>query len=280
MTDERALVLGGGGVAGIAWTTGVLAGLADAGCDVTDADVVIGSSAGATVAAQATSGIPLGELLRRQVDPAAQNKELVPSGDSGTKVLETMFGLAQEIEDRAELRRRIGELALAAETVPEAERRKVIEDRLPVHEWPDRRLVITAVAALSGTPSVFDRESGVQLVDAVTASCAVPGVWPPVTIGETRFVDGSVRSISNADLASGNARVVVIAPVADPGLGAEVAQLVEEGSRVEVVTPDEASVAAFGPDPLDPTTRTPAAKAGYAQGREAAAVVAAVWRSS
>ncbi|MGI5163131.1 patatin-like phospholipase family protein [Spirillospora sp. CA-253888] len=280
MTDERALVLGGGGVAGIAWTTGVLAGLADAGSDVTDADVVIGSSAGATVAAQATSGVPLGELLRRQVDPDAQNRELVPSDSSGTKVLETMFGLAQETEDRAELRRRIGELALGADTVSEEERRKVIEERLPVHQWPDRRLVITAVAALAGTPAVFDRESGVQLVDAVAASCAVPGVWPPVTIGETRFIDGSVRSISNADLASGNARVVVIAPVADPGLGTEVAQLVEEGSLVQVVTPDEASVAAFGADPLDPSTRTPAAKAGYAQGRGAAAAVGAVWRSA
>ncbi|MFC9975321.1 patatin-like phospholipase family protein [Spirillospora sp. NPDC127200] len=280
MTDERALVLGGGGVAGIAWTTGVLAGLADSGSDVMDADVVIGTSAGATVAAQATSGVPLGELLRRQIDPDAQTWELVPTGSSGAEVLETMFGLAQETEDRAELRRRIGELALGAETVSEEERRKVIEERLPVHEWPDRRLVITAVAALAGTPSVFDRESGVRLVDAVAASCAVPGVWPPVTIGETRFIDGGVRSVSNADLASGNARVVVIAPVADPGLGAEVAQLVEEGSKVEVITPDEASVAAFGADPLDPSTRTPAAKAGYAQGREAAAAIGAVWRSS
>ncbi len=72
---------------------------------------------------------------------------------------------------------------------------------------------------------------GTGVVDAVGANCAVPGVWPPVTIGDRRFMDGGVRSVANADLAAGYERVVIVAPVAqgtgplmpspgDPGVAA------------------------------------------------------------
>ncbi|MQY06091.1 patatin-like phospholipase family protein [Actinomadura macrotermitis] len=260
-----ALVLGSGGVAGIAWTTGVLAGLADQGVDVTGADVLIGTSAGSTVAAQVASGLPIEELYRRQADPAAQNRELVPAA-SVAELMATLLKLVERYPDRAELRRKVGELALAADTVPEAERRAVIEGRLPVHEWPDRDLRIVAVETVTGDPVVFDRHSGVPLVDAVAASCAVPGIWPPVTIRDARYMDGGIRSVGNADLAAGADRVLVIAPMADPTLERDVAGLPD----AQVVKPDRASVAAFGADPLDSSTRTPAAEAGRAQGRAAA----------
>ncbi|SUA47100.1 Uncharacterised protein [Nocardia africana] len=81
MSDERALVIGGGGVAGIAWANGVIAGLADAGIDLTAADVYIGTSAGANVAAQLTSGLTPEELFRRQIDPSLQSAEIVPEGN-------------------------------------------------------------------------------------------------------------------------------------------------------------------------------------------------------
>ena len=279
MTLQRALVLGGGGVAGIAWETGVLAGLADAGVDAAAADYVLGTSAGSAVAAQLGSGLSWAELFRRQADPAAQNEELgLGEGVSVTELRDTWLRLAEETPDADELRRRKCALALEVETVPESARRAVIAGRLPDHAWPERGLGIVVVDAHTGEPRVFDRNSGVALVDAVAASCAVPGVWPPVTIGGSRFVDGGIRSGSNADLVAGHDRVLVIVPWPDPSLPEEVAVLREHG-QVEVITADEASLAAIGDDPLDPATRTPAAKAGYAQGRQAAAAAAGGWNA-
>lgn len=264
-----ALVLGGGGVAGISWTTGVLAGLAEAGVDVTGADLLLGTSAGSAVAAQIGSGRPLEELYARQADPALQNAEIRPAGQSMTELMETWTRMAEEFTDPAARRRRAGELARAARTVPEAERRAVIEDRLPSRSWPDRELRITVVDAVTGEPCVFDRNSGVGLVDAVAASCAVPMVWPTVPIDGVPYMDGGMRSSVNADLADGHDPIVIVAPIADPDLDRDVRAL-SRASHVVLITPDEASLAAIGADPLDPDTRTPAAKAGRAQGtREA-----------
>ncbi|WP_329520941.1 patatin-like phospholipase family protein [Spirillospora sp. NBC_01491] len=146
-----------------------------------------------------------------------------------------------------------------------------------MHAWPDRRLLIVGVNAETGEPRVFDRESGVPLVDVVSASCAVPGIWPPVSIDGVRYVDGGVRTSTNLDLAAGCARVLVLAPMVDPGLEEDVARLASAGGRVEVITPDEASLSAFGDDPLAPSTRTPSAVAGRAQGLRAADRVAELW---
>ncbi|KJY23758.1 patatin, partial [Streptomyces sp. NRRL S-444] len=179
-------------------------------------------------------------------------------------------------------RKRVGALALAADTGGEAERRKVLEARLVSHEWPERRLVVTAVDALTGDLAAFDRESGAGLVDAVSASCAVPGVWPPVTVGGRRFIDGGVRSATNADLASGCARVVILAPLAlgsglVPSPAAQAARLREAGARVLLITPSAQARKAFGRNVLDPARRAPAAQAGLAQAAEHAAEAAAVW---
>lgn len=265
-------MLGGGGLAGIAWETGILAGLADEGLDVTGAELTIGTSAGSTVAAQVGSGLPLEELLRRQVDPSARSRELAPTGASGPEFLDTLARLMAETTDPPELRRRVGALALAADTVPEPVRRAVIAHRLPSTAWPDRALLIVAVDAATGEPRIFAQDSGVNLVDAVAASCAIPCVWPPVTIGGSRYMDGGVRSMANVDLATGCDRALVIAPITDDALWEPV-----DGCRVEIITPDEQTLAAFGPDPLDPATRTPAAQAGRAQGRRCAEQVATFW---
>ena len=99
----------------------------------------------------------------------------------------------------------------------------------------------------------------------------------PVTIGGVRYVDGGVRSLNNLDLAAGYERVLLIAPMDDPGLAADIGTVEREGGRVEVIAPDEASRAAAGADPLDPSTRTPSANAGLAQGRKAAARIASLW---
>ncbi|WAL69144.1 patatin-like phospholipase family protein [Amycolatopsis cynarae] len=276
---RRGVVLGGGGVAGIAWETGILLGLAEAGVSLLAAEKFVGTSAGATVAAQITGPLSLSELYRRQIDPALQVPELPAALDP--EAVMALWGQAYEAAEGPEdLRRRLGAMALAAPTVPEAERRAVIEARLPGHEWPERDLEIVAVDAHSGETRVFDRRSGVNLVDAVAASCAVPGTWPPHTVGDRRYVDGGVRSAENADLAAGCDRVVVFQVMELPGstdLDEQVALLRERGSRVLVVRPDEASREAIGPNLLDPAVRAASAGAGYEQGRREAAALAEFW---
>jgi NTE family protein len=273
MSEGQALVLGGGGVAGIAWLTGLLAGLADAGQDVTGADLLVGTSAGAAVAAQVGSGLPLDVLFARQVDPALQAREISVEVNM-TEVAAEFAALLAGATSPQDVQRRVGAYALAADTVPEAERLAAVSSRLPSPRWPQRRLLLVAVDAETGETRVFDRQSGVDLVDAVAASCAVPGIWPPVTIGGRRYVDGGIRSSDNADLASGHARIVVLSPLGPDSpfptprpLRTVVAQLRSEGSQVTVIAPDEASVDAIGANPLNPATRIPAAEAGRAQGR-------------
>lgn len=269
------MVLAGGGLTGIAWELGVLLGLADEGVDLLGAaDVVIGTSAGSAVAAQALSGAPLADLFGRQL--AADHRELKPTLDF-EKLVRIFTDLGQADRRDPALLRRVGEIALSASTVTEAERRAVIEWRLPVHEWPPSpRLLITAVDVATGELRVFDGDDGVGLVDAVAASCAVPGVWPPVTIGDRRYMDGGVRSTANADLAAGAESVVVLAPLAGPTLAeldAEVAELVRQGARVVTVSADDDAAAAMGPNPLEPSRRPQAADAGRRQGAAAAGAV-------
>src|ERR1700722_9706573 len=122
MTAGRALVLGGGGLAGIGWITGMLHGMAAAGLDVTDAGLMVGTSAGSTVAAQVGSGVPLGTWFQAQVDPQLQSEELRAPGMTIEEVWETRARLTAEVDDPGERRRRIAELALATETVSEATR--------------------------------------------------------------------------------------------------------------------------------------------------------------
>jgi NTE family protein len=270
---SEALVLGGGGVAGIAWVTGLLAGLADAGQDVTRADLIVGTSAGATVAAQLGSGLDLDQLYARQTDPELQAAEIMVDLDLESFAARLM-GVLENATTVAQTRRAVGAWALSATTVSEPRRRAVIESRLPSHDWPARPVKIVAVDAESGEPRVFDNESGVSLVDAVAASCAVPGVWPPATVGGRRYVDGGVRSNTNVDYAAGAARVLVIMPMGGPEMfptdkpfSQAVEKLRADGAQVAVVEPDEASRAAIGTNPLDPATRGPAAEAGRAQGR-------------
>ncbi|MCZ2857773.1 patatin-like phospholipase family protein [Blastococcus sp. VKM Ac-2987] len=281
MSDQRtALVLGGGGITGIAWEIGVLAGLAEAGVDLTGADLVVGTSAGSVVGAQLTSGASLEEMYARQLEPPT--RERVARMTRGNLARYAWAMLVSRGRD-VEFRRRVGALALAAEkaglTPTEQERLDVIGSRLVSREWPDRPLTVTAVDAATGEFRPFDRESGVPLLQAVAASCAVPGVYPPVTIDGRRYVDGGMRSAANADLAQGYDRLVVLAPIAR-GVGplASVdAQVTGMLARVAVVAPDEGSRAAIGRNVLDPAAREPSARAGRAQAATVAARVAEVW---
>ncbi|MGD0391597.1 MAG: patatin-like phospholipase family protein [Acidimicrobiales bacterium] len=303
VVHDVALVLGGGGAAGNAWEIGVIAGLAEAGLDMTEAaDLVIGTSAGATAAAQVCSGIPAAELLASvlspPVQPVGQNREKPPSLPMAT-VFERMRAIGAAATSAADLRRAMGAFGLESDSTlgPGAgQRRAMVAARLPRPDWPDRPMVVVAVDAQTGELAAFDRDSGVDLVDAVTASCALPGLVPTHSINGARYIDGGVRSTENADLASGYANVVVLSPLggrsrtpperdADPArqfeglrrppewgvdLTSEVEALRKQGSRVEVITPDADSRAAMGTNQMDPATRIPAARAGFAQGKQEA----------
>lgn len=268
---DTVLVLGGGGLSGIAWMTGLMTGLSGHGVDLTQAERVIGTSAGAAAGAQIGSGVALAELFARQTEPAKQVAEIAPD-PSQLAELFRQFAELGAIRDPLERNRRIGRMALEAKTVSEAARRAVIAARLPSHEWPARPLALTAIDAESGEFRVFDADAGVPLVDAVAASCAVPGVWPPVSIGGRRYVDGGMRSAENADLAAGASAVLVLSPMGRAGLAGgaptlprEIARLEEAGARVHVIEPDEASRAAMGANALDPAIRAPTAEAGRQQ---------------
>jgi NTE family protein len=284
VTARRALVLAGGGIAGIAWETGILRGIADespaAARLLLDSDVLVGTSAGSAVAAQLGSGRPLEALFDRQV---AESSAEIDSGvdiDDITEVFLT--ALAQPYDDTVDRTRqqmqRIGAVALATQTVPEPVRRRVIAQRLPSHDWPDRALRLTAIDVVTGELVVFDRESGVGLVDAVAASCAVPGAWPPVTIGGRRYMDGGVGSSVNLPVAGDcDAAVVLVPSGADtpaPFGDGPAAEMAAFPGATFAVFADADSLAAFGPNPLDPRCRIDSAVAGRAQGRREARAVA------
>jgi NTE family protein len=274
---SRALVLGGGGVTGVAWETGLLWGLYEAGLDLTQADVFIGTSAGSMVAAQLTSGRALAELFATQM---AEGSGEIAARMSPAALLWFLLAMAWP-GDRQRARARLGRAALRTKTVPEAERRAVIARRLPLDHWPQQRLLITAVNAETGAVVVFNRDSGVPLIDAVAASCAVPLVWPPVTIKGQRYIDGGVRSVANVDLAQGWERVVVLAPTTAALRRADrpAAQLAALGSGIHavIVSPNAAARAAIGANVLDPAHRAPSAEAGRAQAVDEADRVRAVW---
>lgn len=286
--SARALVLGGGGSTGNAWLIGVLAGLAGAGVDVTRADVVVGTSAGATAAAQLTAAAP-GELLDRalRVGP-------VPARAVSTRPvvgqLERTGRIIAAAADAADMRRRIGAAALEREPVPDEARlvgwRATVASRLTGAAWPsDSTLRITAVDAETGEPEVFDRGSGVDLIDAVAASCSSGGAY---RIGARRLIDGGYRRNENADLAAGCGRVLVLSPFggrsrhpAEWGmdLATQVAELRAGGSAVEVMMPDPDAEQLFGTGAMDLALRPVAARAGADHGAALAARIAAFWHA-
>ena len=293
---ERALVLGGGGSAGNAWLIGVIAGLFDAGLDVTKADLIIGTSAGSTAAVQITSVTPtelLADLLsaapQPRTGPVGADRGRVPNRPAADH-MERTSGIIGAAEDAADMRRRMGAAALETDAASgssgQTQRRATVAARLPSQHWPQQPMLIVAVDAHTGEPVVFDRHSGVELADAVTASCAGPGA-PPHSIGDSRYIDGGYRSNENADLAAGYGRVLVLSPLGGRTrtplewgmhLAAQAGELRARGSRVETIFPDSYSRDAFGTNLMDPSTRPPAARAGYNQGRALAAQLTEFWR--
>lgn len=283
------LVCGGGGVWGVAWMTGLANGLASAGVDLRDAATFIGTSAGSVVSTQLARGLDLERLFARQTNPAQQPREPVPDASNMSRLMELIRG---RWHDERQRRTAMCKAALEASTIGVAERRVNIKERLGLQDeaWPSRPLYITAIDAETMELTVFDGGSGVSVIDAVAASCAVPGVWPPASINGRRYIDGGVSGTSdNALLAAGARRVLILSPAGNSDgsafggasrLAEEVARLEESGATVVAITPDEQSLNARVFGVLDPASRKPAAVAGKAQARAEVAALAHLWARS
>jgi len=281
--NNAAIVLGGGGVTGIAWLVGVLAGLQRSGIELTRCSEFIGTSAGSVVSAELASGLAIDTLLDQQFNEVSQELARPYSQKEADEKNQILLQKVQGDLTRA--RQRIGAFALRSPTPTLDERRAIIQARLSSHRWPEKALRVVAVDTVSAREVQLERGGPLDLVDAVMASCAVPGVWPPVPMGERTLMDGGIRSMTNADLAVRNRHVLILAPLGysdgnpiSGHLRAEIDRLVSAGAEVDTIVPNQESSAAIGDNVLDPSRRHLSAQAGLQQGLSQAATLDAYWR--
>jgi NTE family protein len=264
---RSAVVLGPGGPVGTAWLAGLAAGLRRERVDLGAADLIVGTSAGAIVAAILATGEDLDRLA---VLPAPSD----PEGGVRTdpeRLAEVFATLGDTGLERAEALRRIGRLAVTASTGGEEAAIARMRFLVGGVEWPDRPLLIPSVDAATGEAVVWDRHGAASLPEAVAASIAFPATAPPITIGGRRYIDGALRSGTNIDLA-GDAGVVIVAePMAHMSGGV----VAGEGALVRLV-PDAEAIEAFGPDITDRATWAPAYQAGVRQAPGAAERIGAL----
>lgn len=291
--NERALVLGGGGGSGNAWLIGVIAGLFDEGLDVREADLVVGTSAGSTAAAQIMGASPR-QLFADIMSIAPPQRAVRTGSDSPSRPspadhMSRTGLIISDADGPEDMRRAMGAALLDVDEGSDGARSRqwqaTVASRLPRREWPACRLLITAVDARSGEPVVFDRDSGVDLIDAVAASTAGGFAY---TIGDKQYIDGGYRTDVNADLAAGYGRVLIIPPLGHKTrkppewglhLEAQVEELQAGGSNVECVCPDGESEQAIGigMDLMDLARRRPSAEAGFSQGKALAERLGKFW---
>ncbi|WP_433684068.1 patatin-like phospholipase family protein [Nocardia sp. CA-119907] len=272
---SRALVLGAGGVVGTAWMAGLAAGLRQHGIALAAADLIVGTSAGAIVGAVLASGRDPGELAAPR-HPAPSDPQLPPPDP---RALGRVFAVLGDSETAPELRRRrVGEIAREMSAEHDAVHVERMRTLIGTAQWPDRLLVV-AVDASAGQRRVFDQRDAVALPDAVVASRAMPGVYPPMTIGDRRFMDGGMYSATNADLAAGAELLVTIHPLAHlfstTALDAEL-RSARPGESL-AITPDQRSIDAFGSDLHDRAHWIPSFRAGFAQAEAEATRLQRIW---
>jgi NTE family protein len=284
-------VLGGGGPVGIAWESGLLAGLAENGVDLSSADFVVGTSAGSVVGAQLALGRSPAQIAAPDLAGAVPARPASGPPPDLTTLITKMLEGASGKRPAEEVRAEIGAWALNSPAMSEEDFIARFAPSLGGDfdgPWPAKAYACTAVDAADGSFMVWNKDAEIGLVRAVASSCAVPGIYPPISFRGRRYIDGGMRSATNADLAKGYEIVIVVAVTirAMPSFIADVFRrrfegelqvLGDGGSRVEVIVPDEESSAAFGMNLMDASRRQPSAQAGLRQGRVEAARIVEIW---
>lgn len=283
---KTALVLGAGGTVGLAYHAGVLRALAESGeLDLGSVDLVVGTSAGSVMAAYLRSGRTPEDLW--EVVSAATDQPPAPDTSVAGAELPDLFVAA--FKGPLDLTRRgLGSAFVLGRSVVRAPLpvmpailqktfpaglfemiggRRRFETELP-RDWPPRATWLCAVDIVSGRRMVLGRrpEGRLSLVEAVMASCAIPGAYPPVRYGRRVLIDGGAHSTTNLDLAveAGADLAVVVAPMAyDPGdppgcsgrlvrripsrsLDSELARADRSGTRVFAIAPGAFEVGLHG----------------------------------
>lgn len=295
----RALVLGGGGPVGVAWEVGLAAGLEQEGVRLSDADLFVGTSAGSIVGAMLALGRPSVDLLATQ---HAISNESAPRGatngayDLGP-LIQQFIKLYTSDAPPQQLRAEIGRFALDAKVAMTEEEWLATfqnSDVIAAGEWPAKPYICTAVDAESGEFVTWSKDRSVQLARAIASSCCVPGIFPPVTINGRRYIDGGMKSATNAELAAGHDRVLVVSVTAGMERAAttfpamaerakkrmdeELSAITSKGGQVKIVIPDEESQAVFGTNLMDFSRRGEIADAGLRQGKLEAANLHDFWK--
>jgi NTE family protein len=274
----RALVLGGGGITGIGWEVGVLAGLLDEGVDLRNADTVFGTSAGSFVGANFSSGADWNEIFAAQAR-AADHEPVMRTDPAVFQAWQEAFrgglGNARRVGAAfGEISRRFPS-SIAAEVRMDAVRSRLRSDR-----WPET-MRVTITDAVTGELTLLGPGDGVSIETATAASGAVPGIWPSVVIQGREYVDAGMVSPANASLAAGHDVVVVLAPMPAGYAGISSAQddvnRLNETATAVLASPDDQSREAIGSNPYDPTRASAAAAAGRRQGRSLADRLGGLW---
>lgn len=279
------MVLAGGGYVASSWEIGLLTGMADAGLDLRNADLFVGTSAGARVALDLLSGKPPADLYQGRAAAAGGPPAGSPPVVDWARIRAGVENAKQAGGGPAEILRRYGALALTAVPGGRADRREAVAAQLPLQTWPSQRVLIVAVNAETGERRAFDSQSGIDLVDAVIATTASFGASPLLLDGH-HYIDGGYYSGGNADLAVGSERVLILSLRTPPQamrlvpLGAAVEALRATGSQVEVIHPDEDTMAALASTggQMNPASGRPAAIAGRLQGQRSAERIAPFWQ--
>jgi NTE family protein len=289
----RALVLGGGGPVGVGWESGLAVGLAREGVVLGEADLIVGTSAGSIVGSRLALQMDLADLVSavgRPLPLPAGTGAPEPTGDLMTVWADTAArGLTPE-----QVRVELGKLSLSAPAGPETDFVTAeVFAQLDGCPWP-ASFRCTAIDTLTGALQVWDESAGVPLPLGVASSCSVPGVFPPVTIGTARYMDGGMRTPLNADLAAGHDAVIAVSctPLALPEgismpvfedlfrqVNAELAAVRDSGATLEVIAPSQEflEVSGWGANLMDPSRVEPAYQAGLRQAAVEAARLRSMW---
>lgn len=234
---KTGLVLGGGGLVGLAYHAGALKALDEAGVDLAGADVIVGTSAGAIMGSYLAAGWSPGDFydyangrhpraVARAEDQRREARNVfTPLWDTPFERVARSIGSTFAVVAARGYWNRVARNRIPNDRLRRmfpaglystAETRLRLEEDLP-HEWPRDGLYICGADLYTGRRVAFGHPDAPEapLPDAVLASTAIPGVFPPVRIDGRQYVDGGIVSATSLDLAvdAGCTTIICVAPL-------------------------------------------------------------------